>query len=130
MTQEVALKVAMACEVSELADSQGCCLGGVFLWSSMHWKVWLSSCSRQIAQHDKRGTSGPWYPFRKPLKCTHLVLLQGCSGAVQRVLNKMEGVQSVDIDMAQQKVVVKGNVEPQKVLETVAKTGKATSFWQ
>lgn len=55
---------------------------------------------------------------------------EGCSGAVQRVLNKMEGVQSVDIDMAQQKVVVKGNVEPQKVLETVAKTGKATSFWQ
>nr|BAU71123.1 copper chaperone [Parachlorella kessleri] len=61
---------------------------------------------------------------------TQEVALKGCSGAVQRVLNKMEGVQSVDIDMAQQKVVVKGNVEPQKVLETVAKTGKATSFWQ
>lgn len=27
-------------------------------------------------------------------------------------------------------VVVKGNVDPQKVLETVAKTGKATQFWQ
>ena len=56
--------------------------------------------------------------------------LQGCSGAVQRVLSKMEGVQSVDIDLKEQRVVVKGDVDPQKVLETVSKTGKATQFWQ
>ncbi len=46
------------------------------------------------------------------------------------MLSKMEGVQSVDIDLKEQKVVVKGDVDPQKVLETVSKTGKATSFWQ
>ena len=53
----------------------------------------------------------------------------GCSGAVKRVLGKMEGVESFDIDMEQQKVTVKGNVEPEAVLQTVAKTGKKTEFW-
>nr|XP_043612680.1 copper transport protein ATX1 [Erigeron canadensis] len=53
----------------------------------------------------------------------------GCSGAVKRVLGKMEGVESFDIDMEQQKVTVKGNVQPNAVLETVSKTGKKTEFW-
>ncbi|KAL2549052.1 HMA domain-containing protein [Forsythia ovata] len=55
---------------------------------------------------------------------------QGCVGAVKRVLGKMEGVESFDIDIEQQKVTVKGNVQPEAVLQTVSKTGKATSFWE
>ncbi|KAL6634235.1 hypothetical protein ACP70R_026906 [Stipagrostis hirtigluma subsp. patula] len=54
----------------------------------------------------------------------------GCSGAVKRVLSKMEGVESFDIDMKEQKVTVKGNVKPEDVFETVSKTGKKTSFWE
>ncbi|KAA0874251.1 heavy-metal-associated domain-containing protein, partial [Enterobacter hormaechei] len=54
---------------------------------------------------------------------------KGCSGAVTRVLEKMEGVESFDIDMKQQKVTVKGNVKPEQVFETVSKTGKKTAFW-
>ncbi len=44
----------------------------------------------------------------------------------------MPGVQNVNIDMPQQKVTVTvdDNVEPERVKETVAKTGKATEFWQ
>ncbi|EMS53372.1 hypothetical protein TRIUR3_28512 [Triticum urartu] len=42
----------------------------------------------------------------------------GCSGAVKRVLTKMEGVESFDIDMEQQKVTVKGNVKPEDVFQT------------
>ncbi|AES77677.2 putative heavy metal-associated domain, HMA [Medicago truncatula] len=53
----------------------------------------------------------------------------GCSGAVNRVLEKMEGVESFDIDMKEQKVTVKGNVKPQDVFDTVSKTGKKTEFW-
>eukprot|EP00897_Mesotaenium_endlicherianum_P004007 jgi/Mesen1/3634/ME000020S03157 len=53
----------------------------------------------------------------------------GCSGAVKRVLDKMEGVESYDIDLKEKKVTVVGNVTPEAVLETVSKTGKATSFW-
>ncbi|KAI3458867.1 hypothetical protein Pfo_015530 [Paulownia fortunei] len=55
---------------------------------------------------------------------------QGCVGAVKRVLGKMEGVESFDIDLEKQKVTVKGNVQPEAVLQTVSKTGKATSFWE
>ncbi|XP_019181758.1 PREDICTED: copper transport protein ATX1-like [Ipomoea nil] len=55
---------------------------------------------------------------------------QGCVGAVNRVLGKMEGVESFDIDLKEQKVTVKGNVKPEDVLQTVSKTGKKTSFWE
>ncbi|XLS81703.1 hypothetical protein HN51_047534 [Arachis hypogaea] len=55
---------------------------------------------------------------------------QGCVGAVNRVLGKMEGVESFDINLKEQKVTVKGNVQPEVVLQTVAKTGKKTAFWE
>ncbi|CAO2166108.1 unnamed protein product [Urochloa humidicola] len=54
---------------------------------------------------------------------------EGCVGAVKRVLGKMEGVESYDVDIKEQKVTVKGNVTPDAVLQTVSKTGKKTSFW-
>ncbi|KAI3419898.1 HMA domain-containing protein [Psidium guajava] len=54
---------------------------------------------------------------------------EGCVGAVKRVLGKMEGVESFDIDLKEQKVTVKGNVQPDAVLKTVSKTGKKTTFW-
>ncbi|XP_018851782.1 copper transport protein ATX1-like [Juglans regia] len=55
---------------------------------------------------------------------------EGCVGAVKRVLGKMEGVDSYDVDLKDQRVTVKGNVQPEAVLQTVSKTGKKTSFWE
>ncbi|KAJ0968761.1 hypothetical protein J5N97_021638 [Dioscorea zingiberensis] len=55
---------------------------------------------------------------------------EGCVGAVKRVLTKMEGVESFDIDLKEQRVTVKGNVKPDAVLQTVSKTGKKTAFWE
>ncbi|XP_057462391.1 copper transport protein ATX1-like isoform X2 [Actinidia eriantha] len=55
---------------------------------------------------------------------------QGCVGAVKRVLGKMEGVESFDINIEEQKVTVKGNVQPEAVFQTVSKTGKKTAFWE
>lgn len=52
-------------------------------------------------------------------------------GAVRRVAEKLPGVQAVDIDLAAQKVLVKGaNLDPAAVKEGVAKSGKATELWQ
>jgi len=44
----------------------------------------------------------------------------------------MPGVNGVAIDMAAQKVTVSvdPSVDPNAVKDTVAKTGKATEFWQ
>lgn len=39
------------------------------------------------------------------------------------------GVESFDIDLKEQKVTVKGNVQPDEVLQAVSKTGKKTAFW-
>ncbi|KAF4367956.1 copper transport protein ATX1 [Cannabis sativa] len=55
---------------------------------------------------------------------------QGCVGAVKRVLGKLEGVESYDIDIDQQKVTVKGNVPAETVFQTVSKTGKKTAYWE
>ncbi|KAJ1685776.1 hypothetical protein LUZ63_017166 [Rhynchospora breviuscula] len=55
---------------------------------------------------------------------------EGCVGAVKRVLGKMQGVESFDVDLKEQKVTVKGNVTPDDVLKTVSKTGKKTTFWE
>ena len=55
---------------------------------------------------------------------------QGCVGAVKRVLGKMQGVESYEVDLKEQKVTVKGNVQPDAVLQTVSKTGKKTAFWE
>ena len=54
----------------------------------------------------------------------------GCSGAVERIIKKMEGVEDYSVSLETQKVVVKGNVDPQKVLEAIAKSGKKTELWQ
>jgi len=54
---------------------------------------------------------------------------KGCVGAVQRAIGKLDGVENYDINLEEQKVTIKGNVKPDVVLDRIAKTGKATSFW-
>ncbi|ONI35217.1 hypothetical protein PRUPE_1G523200 [Prunus persica] len=55
---------------------------------------------------------------------------QGCVGAVKRVLGKLEGVESYNIDFDAQNVTVKSNLPPETVLQTVSKTGKKTAYWR
>ncbi len=57
------------------------------------------------------------------------MMCQGCVAAVKRVLGKMEGVESFDVNLDEQKVTVKGNVTAADVLEKVSKTGKKTELW-
>lgn len=47
-----------------------------------------------------------------------------------QVLDKMEGVESYDVNLEEKKVVVRGNITEEAVLAKVSKTGKATSLWQ
>ncbi|TJX34432.1 heavy-metal-associated domain-containing protein, partial [Soehngenia saccharolytica] len=54
---------------------------------------------------------------------------EGCVGAVKRVLGKMDGVETFDIDLKEQKVIVKGNASAEAVLQRVSRTGKKTSLW-
>lgn len=42
----------------------------------------------------------------------------------------VSGVESYDINMEEQKVTVKCNLQPEAVLQIVSKTGKKTSFFE
>lgn len=52
----------------------------------------------------------------------------GCKAAVERVLGKLAGVQSFDVSLETQQVIVRGDVKAEDVVATVAKTGKATEL--
>ncbi|EGN95940.1 hypothetical protein SERLA73DRAFT_185373 [Serpula lacrymans var. lacrymans S7.3] len=58
------------------------------------------------------------YKFNVKMSCS------GCSGAVERVLKKLDGVSSYDISLANQEVIVKGSASYDTVLEKIKKTGK------
>jgi copper chaperone len=53
----------------------------------------------------------------------------GCVGAVKKAIAKLDGVDSYDIDLKEQKVTITGNVKPDDVLDRISRTGKATTFW-
>ncbi len=50
---------------------------------------------------------------------------QGCANAVNRVLTKIPGVESVAADVPAKLVTVKGTAEPQVMLEALQKWGTA-----
>uniref|UniRef100_A0A673TVV1 Copper transport protein ATOX1 n=1 Tax=Suricata suricatta TaxID=37032 RepID=A0A673TVV1_SURSU len=52
---------------------------------------------------------------------------EGCSSAVSRVLNKLEGVE-FDIDLPNKKVCINSEHSVDLLLETLGKTGKAVSY--
>ncbi|TFK55047.1 copper chaperone taha [Heliocybe sulcata] len=58
------------------------------------------------------------YKFDVKMTCS------GCSGAVDRVLKKTEGVSSYDISLEKQEVLVKGSIDYDSLLEKIKKTGK------
>ncbi|KAH8922815.1 copper chaperone taha [Atractiella rhizophila] len=63
------------------------------------------------------------YKFNVTMTCT------GCSGAVERVLKKTEGVESFDISLEKQEVIVNANASApyETVLEKIKKTGKTVN---
>ncbi|XP_046672167.1 copper transport protein ATOX1 [Homalodisca vitripennis] len=55
---------------------------------------------------------------------------EGCSGAVERVLNKLKGkgVEDVEIDLKEKQVAVTSSLSSEELLEVIKKTGKTTSY--
>ncbi|KXL44016.1 hypothetical protein M433DRAFT_68741 [Acidomyces richmondensis BFW] len=60
------------------------------------------------------------YKFNVTMTCS------GCSGAVERVLKKLEGIKSFEVSLDSQTATVKTeeNVDYATVLEKIKKTGK------
>ncbi|XP_057861885.2 heavy metal-associated isoprenylated plant protein 28 isoform X2 [Cryptomeria japonica] len=53
----------------------------------------------------------------------------GCQRKIRKALSKLQGVDSIDIDMEQQKVTVSGDVDQMTVLGAVRNTGKKAELW-
>ncbi|KAJ9149809.1 hypothetical protein NKR23_g4055 [Pleurostoma richardsiae] len=60
------------------------------------------------------------YKFNVSMSCS------GCSGAVDRVLKRLDGVKSYEVSLDNQSatVVAEPGLSYEKVLQTIAKTGK------
>ncbi|XP_018720269.2 heavy metal-associated isoprenylated plant protein 45 [Eucalyptus grandis] len=54
---------------------------------------------------------------------------EGCEKKVRRAVSKIDGVDSVEVDMDSQKVTVTGYVDQRKVLKVVRRTGRKAEFW-
>ncbi|WOK98954.1 hypothetical protein Cni_G07666 [Canna indica] len=53
----------------------------------------------------------------------------GCERVVKHALLKLRGVDSVEVDLAMEKVTVTGYVDRNKVLKEVRRRGKKAEFW-
>lgn len=55
---------------------------------------------------------------------------EGCSGAVQRVLGKLQGqgVNKVDVDLKDQRVYVDSSLTSEELLGVLKKAGKTCSY--
>ncbi|KAF2899516.1 hypothetical protein ILUMI_06651 [Ignelater luminosus] len=63
------------------------------------------------------------YEFQVEMTC------DGCCGAVQRVLGKCNGVEKVDINLADQRVrVTTSTLSAEEILQVIQKTGKQCKY--
>ncbi|KAL5858898.1 hypothetical protein ACOSQ4_000194 [Xanthoceras sorbifolium] len=53
----------------------------------------------------------------------------GCVSKIKKALQKLDGVDDIDIDMSNQKVIVMGWADQKKVLKTVRKGGRRAELW-
>lgn len=66
----------------------------------------------------------PKYEFGVQMSC------EGCSGAVNRALGRVEGINSKDVSLEKQTVIVDAtpSLSYQTVHDTIAKTGKKITY--
>ncbi|XP_028764898.1 heavy metal-associated isoprenylated plant protein 28-like [Neltuma alba] len=60
--------------------------------------------------------------------CVHMDCA-GCETEIKKALQKLPGVDDVDVDMGMQKVTVMGWADQNKILRTVRKMGKRAELW-
>ncbi|CAN6480565.1 unnamed protein product [Victoria cruziana] len=54
---------------------------------------------------------------------------QGCERRIRKAITKLDGVDSLDINMDMQKVTVTGYVDRRRVLRAVRRTGRQAEYW-
>ncbi|KAK9759979.1 Cytosolic copper metallochaperone [Basidiobolus ranarum] len=67
-------------------------------------------------------TGSQTYKFKVGMACS------GCTGAIDRALNKLDGVEKVDISLEDRIVIVHGTASQEDIFDTIKKTRKAVSL--
>ncbi|KAI9096357.1 hypothetical protein K1719_026076 [Acacia pycnantha] len=57
------------------------------------------------------------------------IYCEGCEHKVRKLLQKTDGVYSVNIDAASGKVLVAGNMDPAKLIKKLKRSGKHAELW-
>ncbi|KAI3785220.1 hypothetical protein L1987_44335 [Smallanthus sonchifolius] len=72
-----------------------------------------------------------YFQFLQIKKCALKVNIHcdGCKQKVKKILKKIEGVYSVDVDSEKQKVKVYGNVDSTTLINKLVKSGKYAEIW-
>ncbi|KAI3726428.1 hypothetical protein L1987_66225 [Smallanthus sonchifolius] len=72
-----------------------------------------------------------YFQFLQIKKCALKVNIHcdGCKYKVKKILKKIEGVYSVDVDAEKQKVKVYGNVDSTTLINKLVKSGKYAEIW-
>jgi len=85
------------------------------LWSTLKVVYFNYFCTRLAVEMSEHT-----YKFNVTMTCG------GCSGAINRVLGKLEGVKSYDVSLDKQEalVVAEPSLDYETVLRTIKKTGK------
>lgn len=79
--------------------------------------------------HNNRSRYDRYYSTARNIELMVRMDCPGCERSVRKALAKIKGVDSVDINMRQNKVTVLGRVDPNKVLKKIRRTGKRAEFW-
>jgi copper chaperone len=72
------------------------------------------------------------YKFKVAMTCggIQFLLTQGCSGAVQRILTKAQGVDKFDINLEERTVTVESaSLSQDDVMQIIKKSGKDTEVF-
>ncbi|XP_027160556.1 heavy metal-associated isoprenylated plant protein 35-like [Coffea eugenioides] len=73
----------------------------------------------------------PQEPTKYNKKCILKVSIhcEGCKKKVKKILNRVQGVDGIDIDIKQHKVTVTGDVDANTLLRKLIKSGKHAELW-
>ncbi|MBA0734138.1 hypothetical protein Gogos_018082, partial [Gossypium gossypioides] len=98
---------------------------------SQGWHVMRGLCRSREESFRKNGRSVSYIELCLRYKhiLTPLLRLSTYRDLDVAPASVISGVESYEVDLKEQKVTVKGQVQPDAVLQTVSKTGKKTTIW-
>ncbi|BBN00747.1 hypothetical protein MPTK1_2g01750 [Marchantia polymorpha subsp. ruderalis] len=96
-------------------------------WYNGHNDYWIMralNAEKQAEKKKQEDAKKGIIEMSMPLCC------EGCIMKVHKKLKTMDGVASVECDQLKQKVIVKGDANPEAVLKKARKINKRADFWK